>query len=110
MESEFIAHHTKEDFGASVPHSLDAAKKYSDYLKSSTEHSEHSKHSKTPSEVLDACRTRLQRARGLVRPRAAGLFTGVEYSRIRDNAWYVPYLIVTTHIGIGLVELKETTR
>ena len=50
------------------------------------------KYSKTPSQVLDACRIRLRRARGLVRPGAAGLLTGVEYSRVRDITWNVPYL------------------
>ena len=45
------------------------------------------KYSKTPSQVLDACRTRLRRARGLVRLRAAGLLIGIEYSRVRDSLW-----------------------
>ena len=44
-----------------------------------------------PSQVLDACRTRLRRARGLVRPGAAGLLIGIEYSRVRDSLWM--YLI-----------------
>ena len=48
---------------------------------------DYSKHSKTSSEVLDVCRTRLRRARGLVRPGATGLLTGIECSRVRDNSW-----------------------
>ena len=65
-----------QDFGAWAPHSLEAngstwrttrriwrknqnqPERCSDYLK----------HSNTPCQVLDACRTRLRRARGLVRP------------------------------------------
>jgi len=66
--------------------------------------SAHSKHSKTFSEVLDTCRTWLQRARGLIRPEAAGLLTGVEYSGIRDSTWHIPYPIVTTQPGVELVE------
>ena len=57
-------------------------------------------HSETSSEVLDACRTRLQRARGLVRPGAAGLLTGVEYSRVRDSSWMDLTSFVTTRIGV----------
>ena len=69
------------------------------------EHSvDYSKNSKTSSEVFDACRTRLRRARGLVRPGAAGLLIGVECSRIRDSTWDIPYHIVTTRTEVGLVE------
>ena len=45
----------------------------------------------TPCHVLDACRTRLRRARGLVRPGVAGLLIGVECSRVRDSM-DVPYI------------------
>ena len=45
-----------------------------------------------------------------VRPGAAGLPTNVEYSRVRDSTWYVPYHIVTTCSEVELVESKETTR
>ena len=55
-----------------------------------------SKHSKMPSEVLDASRTRLRRARGLVRPGAAGLLIGIEYSRVRDSTWmYLTSFVIT---------------
>ena len=42
----------------------------------------------------------------IVRPRAAGLLTGVEFSRVRDSAWicFTPY--VTTRIVVGLVDRK----
>ena len=80
MEREYIAHHTKD---------------YSKYLEDYSKHSkrclEHLKHSKTPSEVLDACRTRLRRAQGLVRPRTTGLLIGIECSRVWDSSWI--YLI-----------------
>ena len=40
-----------------------------------------------------------------VRPRAAGLFIGIEYcSRVRDSVWDVPYRIVTARTEVGLVE------
>ena len=54
---------------------------YSTYLKEGLEATKrmfYLKYSKMPSQVLDACRTRLRRARGLVRPGAAGLLIGIE--------------------------------
>ena len=54
------------------------------------------KYSKTPLQVLDACRTRLRRARGLVRPGAAGLVICIECSRVRDSAWMYLASFVTT--------------
>ena len=59
------------------------------------------------SEVLDAYMTRLRRARGLVRPGAAGLLIGVEYSRVRDSTWNTPYLLVTTRTAVGLVDVQR---
>ena len=97
-----------QDFGAWAPHSLEAngstwrtarriwrkdQKKLgggSDYLKNS----------KTPCQVIDACRTWLRRARGLVRPRTAGLLIGIECSRVRDSAWMYLTSFVTTRIGV----------
>ena len=69
--------------------------------------SEHSMHSKTPSEVLDACRTRLRRARGLVRPGAAGLLTDIECSRIRDSSWMHLTSFLTTRIGVELAVVQR---
>ena len=51
-----------------------------------------------------------RRWRGGVRLEAAGLFSGIDYSGVRDSAWDVPYHIVTTHTEVGRVEEKETTR
>ena len=90
---------------------MDYSKYSKDYSKYSTEDSErykysvdYSKHLKTSSEVLDACRTRLRRARGLVRLGAVGLLMGIECSRVRDSVWDIPYHIVTTRTEVGLVE------
>src|SRR6185503_2385142 len=49
--------------------------------------SDYLKYSKMPSQVLDACRTRLRRARGLVRPGTTGLLIDIECSRLRDSSW-----------------------
>ena len=104
-----------QDFGASTPHSLEATRStwrttrctrrkdqkqpegYADYLK----------YSKTSGQVLDACRTRLQRARGLVRPGAAGLLIGIECSRVRDSLWMYLTSFVTTRIGIELAAVQR---
>ena len=48
---------------------------------------------RTSSEALDACRTRLQRARGLVRPGTTGLPTGIEYPRVGSSTWLCPTLL-----------------
>jgi len=40
-----------------------------------------------------------------VRPRAAVLLTSVEYSRVRDSTWNIPYLFVTTCTTVGLVDV-----
>ena len=39
-----------------------------------------------------------------VRSRTAGLLIDVEYSRIKDDSWHVPYPVVTTRAEVGLVE------
>ena len=73
--------------------------------------SDYLKYLKTSSQVLDACRTRLRRARGLVRPGAAGLLIGIEYFRVRDSSWIYLISFVTTRIGVELaVSTKKTTR
>ena len=59
-----------------------------------------------PSEVLNTCGIRLQRAQRIVKPGAAGLLKFVECSRIRDSTWHVPYPLVTTRLGIGLVDIQ----
>ena len=67
---------------------------------------DYSKNSKTPSQVLDACRTRLRRARGLVRPGAAGLLTDIECSRVWYSSWMYLTSFVTTRIGVELVVVQ----
>ena len=46
---------------------------------------------------------RLRRARGFVRPGAAGLLIGIECSRVRDSSWMYLTTLVTTRIGVELV-------
>ena len=58
-------------------------------------------------EVLEDCRTRLQRARGLVRPRTAGLLIGIECSRVRDSTLMYLISFVTTRIGVELAVVQE---
>ena len=65
------------------------------------------KYSKTPSQVLDDCRTRLRRAQGLVRPGAAGLLIGIECSRVRDSLWTYLTSFVTTRIGVELAAVQR---
>ena len=69
--------------------------------------SDYLKYSKTPSQVLDACRTRLRRARGLVRPGAAGLLISIECSRVRDRSWMYLTSLITTRIGVELVAVQR---
>ena len=70
-------------------------------------HSDYLKYSKTTSQVLDACRTRLRRARGLVRHGAAGLLIGIECSRVRDSSWLYLISLVTTRIGVELAAVQR---
>ena len=62
---------------------------------------------RTPNQVLDACRTRLRRARGLVRPGAAGLLIDIEYSRVRDSSWIYLTSLVTTRIRVELAAVQR---
>ena len=65
------------------------------------------KYSKTPSQVLDAYRTRLRRARGLVRHGTAGLLIDIECCRVRDSSWMYLTSLVTTRIGIELAAVQR---
>ena len=65
------------------------------------------KYSKTPSQVLDACRTRLRRAQGLVRPRTAGLFIDIECSRVRNSSRMYLASLLTTRIGVELAAVQR---
>src|SRR6185312_6005716 len=64
-------------------------------------------YSKTPSHVLDACRTRLRRARGLVRPGAAGLLIGIECYRVRNNSWMYLTSFITTRVGVERAAIQR---
>jgi len=70
-------------------------------------HYDYLKYSKTTSQVLDACRTRLRRARGLVRPGAARLLIGLECSRVRNISWMYLTSFVTTRIGVELATVQR---
>ena len=67
----------------------------------------YSMHSKTSCKVLDASRTRLQRARGLVRVGATGLLIGIECSRVRDCSWMYLTSLITTRIGVELTAVRR---
>ena len=69
--------------------------------------SDYLKYLKTPSQVLDACRTRLRRAQGLVRPGTAGLLIDIECSRVRDSSWMYLTSFVTIRIGIELAAVQR---
>ena len=115
MECEYFGHHIWSRFRAWAPHSLGATgstwkttrctrrkvqkqpERCLDYLK----------YLKMPRQVLDACRTRLRRARGLVRPGAAGLLIGIDCSRVRDRSWMYLTSFVTTRIGIELAVVQR---
>ena len=60
-----------------------------------------------PSQVLDASRTRIRGARGLVRPGAAGLLIGIEYFRVRDSSWIYLTSHVTSRIGVELAAVQR---
>ena len=105
----------EQDFGAWAPHSLEANRStwrttrriWRKDQKQPEGCSDYLKYSKTPSQVLDPCRTRLQRARGLVKPGAVGLLIGIECSRIRNSSWMYLTSIITTRIGVELVVVHE---
>ena len=42
-----------------------------------------------------------------VRPGAAGLLIGIEYSRVRDSSWMYLTSFVTTRIGIELAAVQR---
>ena len=98
-----------QDFGAWAPHSLGATRStwrttqriWRKDQKQQEGRSNYLKYSKTPDQVLDACRTRLRRARGLVRPGATRLLIGIECSWVRDSSWmYLTHLVIT-QIGVN---------
>ena len=104
-----------QDFGAWAPHSLRATRSTWKTTRSTRRKarkqpdgcSNYLKYSKAPHQVLDACRTRLRRARGLVRPGAAGLLIGIECSRVRDSTLMYLISFVTTRIDVELALVQE---
>ena len=115
MEREYFAHHIWPRFwglSTSQPRSNQKyLKDYSTYLKEGSKQPEgcsnYLKYSKMPGQVLDACRTRLRRARGLVKPGTVGLLIDIECSRVRDNSWMYLTSFVTTRIGIELAAVQK---
>ena len=129
MEREYIAHHISRK-NSGLEHlivSMQPRKCLEDYSKHSidckdgqqapealkalvaqTMDSRNSRSTRrTPSEALDACRTRLRRARGLIRPGAAGLLTDAEYPRVGSSTWICSTSIVSTRIGVELFGVHE---
>ena len=116
MESEYIAHYIRRR-NSGLEH-LIASMQPRKYLEDYSRRSKDSKPEQwilealestrsTSSEVLNACRTRLRRTRGLVRPGAVGLLTGVEYSRVGSTAWVHPTSTVTTRTTVELARVQE---
>jgi len=106
---------TRLGFGAWAPHSLGASgstwkttrRTWRKAQKQPEGCSDYLKYSKTPHQVLDAYRTRLWRALGLIRPGAAGLLIGIECSRVRDSAWMYLTSLVATWIGVELAAVQR---
>ena len=104
-----------QDFRAWAPHSLGATTSTWKTTRCSRrkaqkqleECSGYLKHSKTPRQVLDACRTRLWRSRGLVRPGTTGLLIDIECSRVRDSLWMYLTSFVNTRIGVELAAVQR---
>ena len=95
MEREYFAHHIWSRFrGLSTSQPRSNHEYLEDYLAHQKEDPEATRSMffllkilEDAVQVLDACKTRLRRARGLVRPGAARLLTGIECSRVRDSSW-----------------------
>ena len=50
---------------------------------------------------------RLMHSAPTVRPGTAGLPTGTEYSRVGNSTWICPTSLVSTRIGVELVDILE---
>ena len=60
-----------------------------------------------PLELSSAATVEIAAVAAGVRPGAAGLLIGIEYSRIRDNSWMYLTSLVTTRIGIELAAVQR---
>ena len=110
MKCEFITHYIKDD--SKPKHSIVSTENRK-YLEDYAKHSMDSRSTRSTHwipEALeplhDACGIRLQRAQRIVKPGAAGLLKFVEWSRIRDSTWHVPYPLVTTWLSVELVDIQ----
>jgi len=114
MEHEYFAHHIWSRFqGLSTSQPQGNHEYLEDYSAHQKEDSEATRRMfwlfevlEDAVQVLDACRTRLRRAMGLVRPGTAGLLTGIEFSRVRDSSWMYLTSFVTTLIGVVLAAVQ----
>ena len=94
MEREYIVHHIRRR-NSGLEHliaSMQSGKYSEDYSRRSKDSKPEQWIPKalestrwTSSEVLNDYKTRLRRARGLVRPRTVGLSAGTEYSRVGSS-------------------------
>ena len=115
MESEYFAHHIWSRFwGLSTSQPRSNYKYLEDFSAHQKEDPEATRRMfwllevlEDAVQVLDACRTRLRRARGLIRPGTAGLLTGIECSRVRDSSWMYLTSFVITRIGIELAAIQR---
>ena len=114
MEREYFAHHIWSRFrGLSTSQPRSNHEYLEDYSTHQKEDSEATRRMfwlfevlEDAVQVLDACRTRLRRARGLVRPGAAGLLIGIKCFRISDSSWMYLTSLVTTRKGVELAAVQ----
>ena len=106
MERESIAHHIKEDSGLEHLIASMQPRKYS------KDYSEHSMKHWRIAEALEPLGNAFRSTRclqdsttkssGACQTGAAGLLTGVKYSRVRDSAWMYLTSSINTQIGVEL--------
>ena len=105
-------------FGARAPHSLDATRKVLGRLLETPSglQAQTMNSRSTQNHSMDIFRSTQRlwdstmKSSGLVRPGAAGLLTGMEYSGVGNSTWIRPTSSVTTRTVVEQVEYKETTR
>ena len=114
MEREYFAHHILSRFrGMSTSQPRGKRKYLKDYSTCLKEGPESTRKMFRLLEVLEyapSSTRRLQdsatKSSGLVRPRAAGLLTDIECSRVRDSSWMYLTSFVTTRIGVVLAAVQ----